>query len=270
MRIILILISLCFSCLSFAYDEHFEPNYPFQPFVREIPPPALERIHNNDILFVGETHIASTFLRERQQNSKSMNKIGRQNSLNQENLYFNLVKKFSEIHALAKKCLWLEYDDDDDVPNLEKKLNGLSSGVSHYYLINEAKAQGWSVFAVDGNGDGGGRDDYMSKNIAKTIQSRDDYMAKNIAKTIQNGQCEKGISVNGSMHLSCTVAYPSNYCRDPNNTGRFASLDTRLRTELKNMGLAKSIEILRIYSRILTSVQPPSPFPQRILRDKAP
>lgn len=249
MRIILILISLSFSCLSYAYDQFFEPDYPFEPFVRQIPAPALERIRNSDILFVGETHIGSLLSQEKKYKRKG-SKIGRRNSLNQENLYYNLIKKFSEIHALAKKCLWLEYADDDE-PNLEKWLNGLHEGRSHYYLINEAKAQGWSIFAVDGYEDRG----------------RDDYMAKNIANTIHNGQCEKGISVNGHLHLSCTEAFP--HCREPNATGvfadkklriilkeslglvnatgaTFASLDKQLRIILKNMGLAKNIDILRI------------------------
>ena len=257
----LILISLHFSCQSLlAYDLFFEPDYPFRPFVREIPASVLEKIQDNDILFVGETHIASSVLREKKSNAKNRNTIGRRNSLNQENLYFNLVKKFSETHPDDKKCLWLEYFFDD--PDIEKKLNGLNEGRSHYWLIRTAIAQGWSVFAVDV---------WSPVHADYSKGRRDHYMALNITKTFQNGQCEKGISINGSMHLSCTAEYPTASCKDNpkmisylrdldlsgspldkrlkahlKNVLSGPPLDKLLKAHLKNIGAIKSIGILRI------------------------
>ena len=216
---------LCFSCQSFAYDRFFEPDYPFQPFVREIPASVLKQIQDNDILFVGESHVPSAYLIERRKNSKLANSAGRRKSLNQESLFFNLAAKFSETHAASKKCLWLEYRVDNS--DLEKKLSGFHTSRSHYWLIRTAKAEGWSVFAVDENG------------------RRDFLMAENIANTIQDGQCEKGIAVNGHSHLSCEKE-PATHCRDSSSPSSFPSVDKWLERHLKNIGLVKSIGILRI------------------------
>ena len=242
-----ILISACvlaacvFAGGAFAYDSFLDFDYPFRPVEREIPPSVLEKIQDNDILFVGELHTGSVLSFEKTYNDKfgggsKAGKAGRRNSLNQENLYYNLIRKFSETHAAAKKrlCLWLEYNLDS--PDLEDKLNGLWTGRSHYWLINEAKAWGWSVFAVDG---------FLSG------RNRDQFMADNIAKTIQSGECEKGISVNGHLHLSCTAEYPDALCRSVySDLNRFPSLDKRLEENLENLKIRKSIGILRIKTSI--------------------
>ena len=121
--------------------------YPFKPQSINIPDLVLNTIQNLDILFLGESHVASAILREKQYKKKSKNIIGRLNSLNQENIYFHFIDRFSKIHKEAKKCLWLEYDFND--PDIENKLTGLWRGRAHYFLINTAKELGWKVFPVD-------------------------------------------------------------------------------------------------------------------------
>ncbi len=163
--------------------------YPFTPSVL----PILEYRQNTlikrvDILFVGETHIVSAYLLETRRGERGGNEVGRQNSYDQENIYFNLIKKFSEIYPNHKKCLYLEYTDNST--KLNKWLNGFHEGRSHYFLINTAIKNKWSIFAVDkpGSIDDGERDEYMSEKISETIQT---------------GECEKGIGVNGKLHLGC-------------------------------------------------------------------
>ena len=213
MRVLLISILMIvgFSHSAFAkegshplVDEPFLSSYeyPFKPSIVSIPERWTDTlIKEVDILFVGEFHVGSLYLKELKDGKRFGNEIARQNSYNQENSYFNLIKKFSEIHRDHKKCLYLEYTDNS--PKLNKWLRGLHTGRSHYFLINTAIRENWSIFAVDRPSLP--TDDipheYMSKRISET--TRDEYMSKRISETIQNGECEKGISVNGQGHLGC-------------------------------------------------------------------
>ena len=165
--------------------------YPFVPFIVPISEYWTNTlIKKVDILFVGETHVGSGYIGEKRYGKRSGNKIGRQNSYNQENIYFNLINKFSEIHRDHKKCLYLEYTDNS--PKLNEWLRGLHTGRSHYFLINTAIRENWSIFAID-----------KPSGISVGIDERDEYMSKRISETIQNGECEKGIGVNGKLHLGC-------------------------------------------------------------------
>ena len=119
---------------------------------------------------------------------RSGNEMGRQNSYNQENIYFNLINKFSEIYPNHKKCLYLEYKDNSN--QLNEWLKGLNENRSHYFLIDTARKNNWSIFAVD----------RPSSIVGIT---RDKYMSEKISETIYSGECEKGIGVNGSLHLGC-------------------------------------------------------------------
>ena len=100
-----------------------------------------------DILFVGESHVASLYLQEKKKRKKSRNKVGRANSFNQEDIYFNLINKFSEIYPNLQKCLYLEYIDNSN--KLNQWLKGLNENRSHYFLIDTARKNNWLIFAVD-------------------------------------------------------------------------------------------------------------------------
>ena len=172
---------------SFFLSSH---QYPFTPSVL----PILEYRKNTlikavDILFVGETHTASAYLGEKWGGVRSGNEIERQNSYDQENIYFNLIKEFSAIYPNHKKCLYLEYKDDSN--KLNEWLKGLNENRSHYFLVDTARKNNWSIFAVDRSGS------------IDDITDRDEYMSEKISETIQNGECEKGIGVNGRLHLGC-------------------------------------------------------------------
>ena len=199
--------------------------FPFQPVSIDVPDLVLNTIQNSDILFLGEKHTFSVFLEENTNYKKSESKSNRLNSLNQENIYFHLIDSFSKIHAKAKKCLWLEYSFNN--PYLEDELKGLNFSTSHYYLINTAKEQGWTVFPVDNRA-------LNDRNL------RDYYMAQEIALTISEGLCEKGIAQNGMAHLSGYKDYIQKH-RLKDRSSRNEYLDEILKNVLRYIGLVKTI-----------------------------
>ena len=246
---------------------HFIPNsmvlkeftYPFQPVLLDIPDSVLKTISDSDILFIGEAHRASVVLQEKKYSKKyhDHHSNWQKESLNQENIYFNLLKKFSEIHATAKKCLWMEYDSSG--PNLEKFLQGWDTDRSHYHLIHSARDQGWSIFAVDNTKPDISKDPFIVTQKAKLkekgierVALRDIFMANKIAKTISEGLCEKGIASNGKLHLSVYDLDEALMLKlifsDYNKKIHYSSddqlqlhLDGLLKTYLENIGLVKSM-----------------------------
>ena len=192
----------CFAFLPAFANNPFIPKsmfldefpYPFKPQPIDIPDRILNTIQNSDILFLGEKHTHSIFLKEKHSYQKTKYNFYRLNSLNQENIYFHFIDRFSKIHKEAKKCLWIEFDSNS--PYIQKKLEGLNSTTSHYYLINTAKELGWRVFPVD-NWALVNRGTYDH-----AFDLRDEFMSTQIAQTIKDGDCEKGIAQNGMGHLS--------------------------------------------------------------------
>ena len=196
--------------------------YPFKPQSIDIPDLVLNTIQNTDILFLGERHVDSIFLLEKHSNQKAKYISHRLDSLNQENIYFHLIDRFSKIHEEAKKCLWLEYKFND--PYLEEDLKGLHPFASHYYLINTAKAKGWKVFPVDKDG---------------SLNSRDQFMAEQIAQSIKSGLCDKGITLNGKAHLSGYTAYFNKHNLKYKERDEY--LNELVKIELENLNLGKRI-----------------------------
>ena len=138
---------------------------------------------------------------------------------------------FSNIHKEAKKCLWLEYDSND--PQIEKKLKGLLSTASHYYLINAAKELGWKVFPVDNKAF------FNRDNFDPANDLRDEFMSKQIAQTIKDGDCEKGIFPVGMAHLSGYRAYLNKYNLEYKVRDEY--LNELVKIELDNLNLDKRI-----------------------------
>ena len=252
-----------FSQVSLAQDnDPFIPKsmyldefpYPFRSQPIDIPDRVLNKIQNLDILFLGETHTASIFLEEKHSNQKIEFNSYRLNSLNQENIYFHFINRFSKIHKEAKKCLWLEYDSNDS--RIEEYLKGLSFFVSHYFLINTAKEQGWKVFAVD-NWELANID---IDNFDPALDLRDQFMSKQIAQTISNGDCEKSIFPVGMAHLSGHRAYLNKYdfeCKAGEEyfcESRDEYLNELVKIELDNLNLDKRIGffIMESWSEIQT------------------
>ena len=211
--------------------------FPFQPVSIDVPDLVLNTIQNSDILFLGEIHTDSIFLKEKHSYQKTELNYYRLNSLNQENIYLNFIDRFSKIHEEAKKCLWIEFDSNDS--NIENILKGLHPTTSHYYLINTAKEKGWKVFPVD-NWSFVDRDNYGHADD----DLRDQFMAKQIAQTISNGDCEKGIAQNGIAHLSGVVDYFQK------NNLKFQTRDEYLnelvKIKLENLNLDKRIDFFII------------------------
>ena len=232
----------CFGVLPAFANDPFIPKsmfldefpYPFKPQPIDVPDLVLNTIQNTDILFLGEKHIHSVFLAEKHSNQKTEFNSHRLNSLNQENIYFHFIDRFSKIHKTAKKCLWLEYDSND--PDIENILKGLRFSVSHYYLINTAKELGWKVFFVD------------NRDLPPFSLLRDEFMSKQIAQTIKDGHCEKGIAQNGRAHLSGYKDYPKRH--DLIDREKF--LNELVKIELENLNLDKRIDffIMKSWSEI--------------------
>lgn len=222
MKSLIILSAFVFSFPTFSevkYENkvyksfHLPINHPHpfeKPQTLKIPEKYDDAMKESHILFIGESHVGSFYLREKKSqekmNAREINSSGRKNSYDQETSYFNLVRRFSELHPSEKKCLWLEYLDLH--PSVLSRLKGLSEGHSHYFLTDSARKRGWSIFAVDKTFDSDSnlghlskqdRNEYVKKTKHKT---RDEHMASNIAETIESGECEKGIAVNGAAHLS--------------------------------------------------------------------